>query len=404
MRLGIVYHMPFWRGADGALREVEGSFARYVDSLAPYFDEIALCVPVVGAPRGDGTAIRAPNVTLAPLPAFDGPLHFYPRLPAMLPRIVSFVRGIDVLHCRVPTPAAVFAFAASRMLGRPAFVLIVGDLQAVLPAMPYRGVKRGLWRAYTAFEERNVQWMANRSLAFANGAALAAKHSRPAHAVLETRTTTIEVGNIATRGDTAAGSPVRLLSVSRVDPRKGLRLLPEVVRRLADRGVTATIDVIGPSVGAPGDAERVAIETRARELDVAESVRFLGAMPLEQLLTRYAAYDGFVLPTLPGEGIPRVLLEAMSAGLPIVTTRVAGIPGLITHEVNGLLVDRPDAAAIADAIARLIDDGALRRSLIANGYRTARAHTLDAQAAWMMTAVASELGVPLRQPAATPAA
>ena len=40
MKLGIVYHMPFWRAADGTLREVEGSFARYVDSLAPYFDEI----------------------------------------------------------------------------------------------------------------------------------------------------------------------------------------------------------------------------------------------------------------------------------------------------------------------------------------------------------------------------
>ncbi len=59
MKLGIVYHMPFWRAADGTLREVEGSFARYVDSLAPYFDEISLCVPVLDAPRGEGTPIRA---------------------------------------------------------------------------------------------------------------------------------------------------------------------------------------------------------------------------------------------------------------------------------------------------------------------------------------------------------
>ena len=50
MKLGIVYHMPFWRDSDGTLREVEGSFARYVDSLAPYFDEISLCVPVLDTP------------------------------------------------------------------------------------------------------------------------------------------------------------------------------------------------------------------------------------------------------------------------------------------------------------------------------------------------------------------
>src|SRR5919109_3788884 len=104
MKLGIVYHMPFWRGADGALRVVEGSFARYVDSLAPYFDEVVLCVPVLRAARGEGTAVRAPNVTLAPLPHFDGPLQFYPRLPLILPRLLRFVRRVDLLHCRVPTP------------------------------------------------------------------------------------------------------------------------------------------------------------------------------------------------------------------------------------------------------------------------------------------------------------
>ena len=136
MKLGIVYHMPFWRAPDGTLREVEGSFARYVDSLAPYFDEIVLCVPVLREAGGEGTPMRSTNVTLAPLPPFDGPVQFYPRLLSMVPRLLRFVRGIDLLHCRIPTPAAVFAFAWARLLGRPAFVLVVGDLRALLPSMP----------------------------------------------------------------------------------------------------------------------------------------------------------------------------------------------------------------------------------------------------------------------------
>ena len=112
MKLGIVYHMPFWRAADGTLREVEGSFARYVDSLAPYFDEIVLCVPVLSEPRGDGHARSDRRTsTLAPLPHFDGPVQFYPRLPLMMPRLLRFVRSVDLLHHRVPTPAAVFASA-----------------------------------------------------------------------------------------------------------------------------------------------------------------------------------------------------------------------------------------------------------------------------------------------------
>jgi glycosyltransferase involved in cell wall biosynthesis len=126
-------------------------------------------------------------------------------------------------------------------------------------------------------------------------------------------------------------------------------------------------------------------------------------VPLDRLLPLYREYDVFVLPTLPGEGIPRVLLEAMSAGLPIVTTRVAGIPGLVVHERNGLLVDEPVSPAIASAIARLAADGPLRRNLIARGYETARAHTLDAQAASMMHDVSARLGLTLRQPAVAPA-
>jgi glycosyltransferase involved in cell wall biosynthesis len=416
MTLGIVYHMPFWRAADGTLREPEGSFARYVDSLAPYFDEISLCVPVLDAPAGEGTAIRAANVTLAPLPAFDGPLEFYRRLASVLPRLVRWTRRIDLLHCRVPSPAAAFAFAIARLLNRPAFILVVGDLRALLPSMPYRGLKRALWRAYTEFEERNVQRMADRALTFANGAALTAKHTRAGHPVIETITTTIGERDIATREDTcvARGTALRVLSVSRIDPRKGLRVLPEVVRRLVDAGLDVTLDIVGPVVGSPGREEQSAIVAEARRLGVADRVRLPGAVPLDRLLPMYAGYDLFVLPTLPGEGVPRVLLESMSAGLPIVTTRVSGIPSLVTHEANGLLVETaavtgsdrdgvsPDA--IAGAIARIVGDGNLRRTLIANGYATARGYTLEAQAARIAATVSSQLHVALRQPAPLPAA
>jgi glycosyltransferase involved in cell wall biosynthesis len=404
MRLGIVYHMPFWRAADGTLREVEGSFARYVDSLAPYFDEIVLCVPLLREPRGEGTPVRSANVTLAPLPGFDGPAQFYPRLPFVMPRLMRFARRIDLLHCRVPTPAAVFAFAAARLLGRPTFLLVVGDLEALRETIPYRGMKRVLWNTYTSFEEGNVQRMVDRSLTFANGAALAAKHSRPGKPVIETRTTTLGAADVGTTPDTCAGGSVRVLTVSRIDPRKGLRVLPDVVRQLVSRGFDLSVDIVGPAVGAPGEAERLAIEADAAAKGVSARVRFLGAVPLDRLLPLYRDYDVFALPTLPGEGIPRVLLEAMAGGLPIVTTRVAGIPGLITHELNGLLVDEPGAAAVADALGRLLVDGHLRRRLIENGYETARTHTLEAQAARMMHDVSTRLGVTLRRQAVVPAA
>jgi glycosyltransferase involved in cell wall biosynthesis len=199
------------------------------------------------------------------------------------------------------------------------------------------------------------------------------------------------------REDTCGDAIVHVLTVSRIDPRKGLRCLPGAVALLRGDGLDVELDIIGPVVGSPGETERQQIAADAVRLGVDRHVHSLGSVPLQALLARYRQYDIFVLPTLPGEGIPRVLLEAMAAGLPVVTTRVAGIPSLITHEQNGLLIEESAAAAVAAAVRRLINDRDLRMRLIRGGYRTARAHTLEGQAAQMAAIASDRLGFALRR-------
>ena len=70
------------------------------------------------------------------------------------------------------------------------------------------------------------------------------------------------------------------------------------------------------------------------------------------------------------DGIPNVLVEAMAAGAPVVATAVSGIPELVEHEVNGLLVEPDDPQALADALLRLHDDPELTRRLTGNGRAT----------------------------------
>jgi phosphatidyl-myo-inositol dimannoside synthase len=394
--LGILYHMPFWRAEDGSLWESEGSFARYVDSLAPYFDRVVLSVPVFDRPQASGSRVRAHNVTLSPLPFFPGPRQFYPLLPRVIRRLRDWVEECDVLHLRVPTPAGIFAFREARRHGKPVFLLVVGDYKALMPHLPYRGIKGVLFRAYVAFEERSLRYMVRRALTFANGAALREKHAAQGATVVETKTTTLTVADIASRSDTCDGRPIRLLTVSRIDPRKGLSVLPDVVRQLADDGCDVTLDVVGPPIGRLGEEERQRITARAQQLDVSGRLTLRGPLPLDQLMPLYRNYDIFVLPTRPGEGIPRVLMEAMAGGMPIVTTDVSGIGSLITQGVNGLLVEG-SARAIAAAVKQVISDDALRRQLIAGGYRTAGAHTLQQQAEDMMSAAARTLHLNLNR-------
>jgi glycosyltransferase involved in cell wall biosynthesis len=389
--LGILYHMPFWQTSDGGLWEGEGSFARYVDSLAPYFDEILLSVPVYETPPAAGSRVRATNVKLAPLPYFPGPRQFYPMLPSILPRLRQWVDRCDVVHLRVPTPAAAFAYRIARKQRKPVFLLVVGDYEALLPHLPYRGIKKSLFAAYVAFEERALARMTSRSLTFANGAALCKKHESQGARVHETKTTTIREADVATRTDTCLRDRIRLLAVSRIDPRKGLKVLPAALQALVVAGRDVTLDIVGPALGQLGKAEVAAITAEAGTLGVADRIVFRGPLPLDALMPLYREYDAFVLPTKPGEGIPRVLMEAMAGGLPVVTTNVAGIGSLMADGQNGLLVEN-SPAAIAAAVGSLIATPSLRQRLIQGGYETARAHTLDRQAAEMMAIVNREIG------------
>jgi glycosyltransferase involved in cell wall biosynthesis len=80
------------------------------------------------------------------------------------------------------------------------------------------------------------------------------------------------------------------------------------------------------------------------------------------VLELLAGADAFVLPSLH-EGLPVTLMEATSLGLPIVATAVGGVPQILTHEVNALLVPPGDPRALADAMGRLAGDLALRERL-----------------------------------------
>ena len=245
-----------------------------------------------------------------------------------------------------------------------------------------------------------MQRMADRALTFANGAALAAqalaRGGRRDHRDADDHHRRRR-GDIATRQTRAPSRGVRMLTVSRIDPRKGLRVLPEAVR-LADRSRHRRHARHRRADGGAAGRGRARQRLReaARRSASADRVSLAGPVPLDRLLPLYRDYDLFVLPTLPGEGIPRVLLEAMAAGLPVVTTRVAGIPSLVTHENNGLLVDVAARRRPSPMRSRGSRTTApLRRRLIAHGYDTARAHTLEAAggahdarrfvAAWRLT-------------------
>ncbi len=157
-----------------------------------------------------------------------------------------------------------------------------------------------------------------------------------------------------------------LLAVAQLKEKKGLRYLIEACRLLADRGYGFRCEIVGDGP-LRGDLERL-----IGELELEDIVVLTGAMPFSEVLERYRHASAFVLPCVVAsdgdrDGIPNSILEAMAAGLPVVSTPISGIPEVVRDGDTGLVVAPADAIAIADAVTRLFDDPDRAAQFGANG-------------------------------------
>ncbi|MFN0071852.1 MAG: glycosyltransferase family 4 protein, partial [Chloroflexota bacterium] len=392
LRFAIVYHRAFWE-SDGGLWEGEGAFSRFVEALACHVDEIDLLVPRSSTSLSErGHQLAAANVRLRGLPHWRDLIDFYRHFPGMLGQLWRESGRWDVLVVRLPTPLGFWAWLVARLRRVPTLLLVVGDLAEVAETVPGTSWKRRLYRGWARMEDVLIRHMVGTTLTFANGSALWSKYGHGHAHVHQTTNSTISTAEIAADAPRGLSHPARLLCVSRIDPRKGIRYLPEMLAELYRRGHHATLTVVGGDVGELGRQERMIAQERARGLGVDDAIQYLGAQSIERVHDLEREHDLLLIPSLPGEGVPRVIIEAFAAGVPVVATSVAGIPGVVEHERRGLLVPPADPVSMAVAVERLLIDEPLRHQVIRASLEFARSHTIEAQTKEIMAAVGTFLG------------
>jgi glycosyltransferase involved in cell wall biosynthesis len=167
------------------------------------------------------------------------------------------------------------------------------------------------------------------------------------------------------RGDERREDEPVLITVGRLAPPKDPFTLLEAFQRLSRGRLLVVGD--GPL--------RPQVEAFLRSSPVGDRVRLLGER--EDVPDLLAAADLFLLSSHK-EGLPRAIIEAMMVGLPVVATRVGGVPELVEHRRTGLLVSPGDPQALAQALQTLIEDPALARQMgIAGQQKALREFTLD---------------------------
>ncbi|MAS04774.1 MAG: colanic acid biosynthesis glycosyltransferase WcaL [Ahrensia sp.] len=152
-------------------------------------------------------------------------------------------------------------------------------------------------------------------------------------------------------GNTRVGSfSKRVLFVGRLDAVKGMPLLIDAFAAVLDTHPDAQLTIIGD-----GPA-RAKLEERAKTLG--KTVTFLGYQPQEEVARLLGEMDMLVLPSF-AEGVPVVLMEAMASRLPVIASRVAGIPELVEDGVSGFLVPPGDLESLTARLEELLGDPAL---------------------------------------------
>jgi glycosyltransferase involved in cell wall biosynthesis len=132
----------------------------------------------------------------------------------------------------------------------------------------------------------------------------------------------------------------------------------QAFRQLRDDGVDACLCMVGDG------PDRDQLERRAHELGIVRDTLFLGYQ--EDVAPFYAAFDALVLPS-SNEGTPVSAIEALAAGRPVVATRVGGVPDVVREGQDGFLVDAGDTDELADRLAQLARDPALRERMGSEG-------------------------------------
>jgi glycosyltransferase involved in cell wall biosynthesis len=187
----------------------------------------------------------------------------------------------------------------------------------------------------------------------------------------------------------------RILFIGRLAAIKGVPLLLDGITALLPMHPDLRLTIVGDG------PDRATLEAQAAAQDLSAVVQFVGYKSQDEVARLLEAHDILVLPSF-AEGVPVVLMEAMASRVPVVASRVAGVPELVEDEVSGYLTPPGDLGSLVDRLGRLLADAELCRRMGAAGRAKVEAEfDLGSEAAWMARLLSGQGTGPALRPVPT---
>lgn len=352
-----------------------GAFGRYVDALAKNYKNLYLVVPVTETKDEDivnDYQIENSNIVIQEVPEYFGYISALKANIRVKKAIKRYAIDWDsVVYIRHPNPFTKYVCKLAKRKNLPICLHLVGDTKNVVSeGTKYKGLLKRLALRFIGFQDKAIKEIILDTPTLVNGDGLRRLYTSDNGRVKEIRTSSFMEKEIITEVKKIDKDNIKLIYVGYLRHEKGLNYLLSAIKLLKSHfNIHLTIVGIGDMYDE--------LKRKCTELGIEDRVVFKGHIPLgEKLFELYKEHDIFILPSI-SEGTPRVLLEAMCNGLPIIATNVGGIPFTIQTGYNGLLIPPKDSQAIADSVIKIVENSKLRETIIKNGVEFAKNNTLE---------------------------
>jgi glycosyltransferase involved in cell wall biosynthesis len=379
-RLGVYQDGPFRMvGAQVAPDPADAPFFRFVSEVAASFDSFVVFARVVGTDATSERSCLPQRTEVVQLPDYGSLRRLHAVAGAAVRTGSSFWRGlsgVDVVWVFGPHPFELMIVLVAKLRRRRVVLGVRQDtpeyFRARLPSPRWKPVLAAV-RAMDAVH----RLLARRIPATVVGTANAERYASKRGRILAMMPSLVREADVLSEPPERDWTGVLdLLTVGRIDAEKNPLLLVEALADV-ERARPGRFRLRWAGVGPLADAVR----RRADELGIGDRVDLLGYVPFgPELLAEYRRAHVFLHVSLT-EGVPHVLVEALSSGTPIVATDVGGVSAALDDGAAGLLVPPGDSAALTTALFRLVDDDLLRSRLVEHGLGLARERTLESEAA-----------------------
>jgi glycosyltransferase involved in cell wall biosynthesis len=371
-------------GSDGVWQKddkffTSSPFNTFFAAFNQDFSSIRMALPLL-PPCDSDTAVPIPDgIIIVSLPGFTGVVDFIKKSPLLLPRLIIILReeikSADAIMVMHDDFLGILAIAGARKL-KKAHLLFLGGDQIQVVSHKYQGWKRWLAMRLARFFERiDEYWLDKGTLVLVTGTEMLNRLSGNGRPIFPYFTCLVsEADIIEPASQKVFPGHANILYVGFLNQNKGIDILLRAFAKYRIQlGMSLKLHIVGLGPARP------VLEALSKSLQIDNNVVFHGFIGDKTTLSNiYRHCDLFVLPSR-SEGIPKVLLEAMGHGIPILTTNVGGIPDIIQTGINGIMVPPDDVNALGEGIITILTNINFRKKLATGGNIYIRDHTMEAQ-------------------------